>query len=53
MTQSRKMNEWTPNRIYWDIFLHLSMVYKGNIRFSKEYEANIQKHVEELKNKDG
>lgn len=49
---ARKMKDYTPYKIYWSIMLHLSMTYKGNIRYSKEYESLIQKHIEILKHED-
>lgn len=44
-----KMKDWSPHRIYWEIFLYLSFAYRGNIRFGSEFDKHIKAHEEYLR----
>lgn len=47
-----QVKDWSPHRHHWDLFLHLSMAYRGHIKFSREFEKNVEKHVEYLQERE-
>ena len=47
---SKRMNSWSPYRIYFNIYLHLNIEYFGRIKFSPEFEEKVNKHEEYLRN---
>ena len=49
---AKKLGDWSPYKIYWDIFFHLGRAYRTKINFGPAYEKNLDKHLEWLKERD-
>lgn len=45
----KKLKDWSPYKIYFDIFAKIGLDRTVNIRFGPKFEALIQKHIDYLK----
>lgn len=49
---SKKIKDWSPYKIYWDIFARLGFDRTINIKFGPAFEAKVNQHMKYLQDVD-